>query len=200
MVLFYARCWKYHHVISFKVVDWSNKFSQSVRALNDYFTRVHRRIHLSWFVKHIMTMHINFVICIFLWQLLTNRLFVRSCYNYINVLAIDILIIRLLTKKQHAYLYIYLCTSLYHLNVNLEITSNDLCDGVNAMEIRIYLLVDSCQHRLWIISLPLVLLPWSIMVDNRKYGMWDHWINKNINTKSGIEFVMIPDIVVNLHQ
>ena len=44
-------------------------------------------------------MHINFVIFIFFRQLITNILFVWSCYNYIHVLAIDILIIMITNQE-----------------------------------------------------------------------------------------------------
>ena len=46
----------------------------------------------------------------------------------------------------------YITYNSYFTKINdvivIEITSNDLCDGVNSMEIIIYLLVDSSQHRL----------------------------------------------------
>ena len=92
--------------------------------IHDYFTRYHRIVHLSWFVKQIMTMHINFVICIFLRQLywpIHVYCFVWSCYNNIHVLAIDNYIDYMITNQETTCMSsIYVCTSLYHFKCGLN--------------------------------------------------------------------------------
>ena len=86
-------------------------------------------------------MHIIFVISIFLRQLLTNRLFcliMLQLHSRFSNRYIDYMI----TNQETIYIFsLYMCTSLtVTLNVTLEYTSNDLCEEVNTIENRIYLI------------------------------------------------------------